>query len=102
MFAVAPLPVLPSPTRHSYIWSVFILVFLDYENQKTIFISDFIIIDTVSRSFVTHEKLCQIWIFNKLESVEQEIKNTILTSVPSKNLKIEDYRLVFLFLKNNK
>ena len=30
-------------------------VFLDYENQKTIYISDFIIIDTVSRSFVTHE-----------------------------------------------
>ena len=23
LFAVAPLPVLPSPTRHSYIWSVF-------------------------------------------------------------------------------
>ena len=32
-----------------------IFVFLDYENQKTIFISDFIITDTVSRSFVTHE-----------------------------------------------
>ena len=45
-------------------------VFLDYENQKTIFISDFIIIDTVSRSFVTNEKLCQVWIFNKLESME--------------------------------
>ena len=29
--------------------------FLDYENQKTIFISDLIIINTVSRSFVTHE-----------------------------------------------
>ena len=32
--------------------------------------------------------------------MEKEIENTILTSVPSKNLRIEDYRLVFLFLKN--
>ena len=55
LFAVAPLPLLPSPTRHSYIWSVFNFFFIEYKNQKTIFISDFIIIDTVSRSFVTHE-----------------------------------------------
>ena len=32
--------------------------------------------------------------------MEWEIENTILTSVPRKDLKIEDYRLVFLFLKN--
>ena len=46
LFAVAQRPVLPSPTRHRYIWSVFNFCF---------FISDFIIIDTVSRSFVAHE-----------------------------------------------
>ena len=46
--------------------------------------------------------LCQVLIFYKLEFREQEIENSILTSVPSKNLKIEDYRLVFLFLKNKK
>ena len=34
--------------------------------------------------------------------MEQEIENTILTSVPGKSLKIEDYRLVFLFPKNKK
>ena len=45
---------------------------------------------------------CQVWIFNKLEFREKEIKNTILTSVPGKNLKLEDDRLVFLFLKNKK
>ena len=31
-----------------------------------------------------------------------EIENTFSTSVPGKNLKIKDYRLVFLFLKNKK
>ena len=55
LFAVAPLPVLPTPPV-TVIFGLFsIFVFLEYENQKPIFISDFIIIDTVSRSFVTHE-----------------------------------------------
>ena len=40
--------------------------------------------------------------FNKLESREVEIENTFSTSVPGKNLKIKDYRLVFLFLENKK
>ena len=31
-----------------------------------------------------------------------EVENTFSTSVPGKNLKIKDYRLVFRFLKNKK
>ena len=55
LFAVPPLPLLPSPPV-TVIFGLFsIFVFIEYKNQKTIFISDFIIIDTVSRSFVTHE-----------------------------------------------
>ena len=38
----------------------------------------------------------------RLESREEEIENTFSTSVPGKNLKIQDYRLVFLFFKNKK
>ena len=34
LFAVAPLPVLPSPTRHSYIWSVFNFCFSRLRKSK--------------------------------------------------------------------
>ena len=45
-------------------------------------------------SFVKFEFLISWNLWNK--------KWKILTSLPSKNIKIEDYRLVFLFLKNKK
>ena len=34
LFAVAPLPLLPSPTRHSYIWSVFNFCFCGIRKSK--------------------------------------------------------------------
>ena len=37
LFAVAPLPVLPSPTRHSYIWSVFNFCFSRLRKSKNDF-----------------------------------------------------------------
>ena len=55
LLSVAPLPALPSPPITGIFGRLAIFVFLKYQNQKTIFISDFISIDTVSRSFVTHE-----------------------------------------------
>ena len=47
-FAVARLPVLPSPSINRYFWSVGNFVFQKYENQKAIFILDLTSSNTVS------------------------------------------------------
>ena len=60
LFAVAPLPVLPSPPVTDIFGLLAIFVFHKYKNQKAIFILDFISFNTVSRIFIPLEYLCLV------------------------------------------